>query len=261
VRRLIGGILATALGTGGCAAVLDIQDRPYDPPNDAISPSEGGTTSSDAATLQGDSSLASEATLPDGAVHDIPVGYSGMPFDGVIAQIPGTIYARNYDTGGQGVAFDHPGAINCSDWPNGMPMVRTGADCVGLSVEDSQAPDVTVDGGPADYGEIYLSWTSSGEWLKYTVEVLESGTYSVSISDAGPTATVLFSFSAMPAVTTGNLTVPQSVDQADSGPPDYHVWQSVNDIGQIDLRAGVYVMQFSIVYTAANFDSFTFHKM
>jgi hypothetical protein len=204
---------------------------------------------------------ASGATLPDGAVHDIPAGYTGMPFEGIVAQIPGTIYVRNYDTGGQGVAFSHPGAINCSDWPNGMPMYRTGADCVGLSVEDSQAPDVVVDGGPADYGEIYLSWCSSGEWLKYTVEVLESGTYGISITNAGPAATVLLSFSAMPAVTTGNLTVPQSVDQADSGPPSYHVWQNVNGIGKIDLPAGVYVMQFSIVYTAANFDSFTFTKM
>ena len=89
-------------------------------------------------------------------------------------------------------------------------MYRTDADCVGLSVEDSQAPDVTVDGGPADYGEIYLSWSSAGEWLKYTVEVLESGTYGISMSDAGPAVTVLFSFSAVPAVTTGNFTVPQS---------------------------------------------------
>jgi hypothetical protein len=313
VRRLLGGLLAAALGTGGCAGLFDIQDRPYDPQNDSASSDDadaqgvGGyqeaSTASDAVsplaldapTLQADSSLdaptqgsvtessvaessmesneaasqieastgmeASRATLPDGAVHDIPAGYAGMPFDGVIAQIPGTIFARNYDTGGQGVAFSHPGAINCSEWPNGMPMYRTGADCVGLSVEDSLAPDVTVDGGPADYGEIYLSQCSSGEWLKYTVEVLESGTYGISMSDAGPAITVLFSFSAMPVVTTGNLTVPQSVDQADSSQPNYHVWQNVNDIGTIDLPAGVYVMQFSIVYTAANFDSFTFTKM
>jgi len=149
VRRLLGGLLAAALGTGGCAAVFDIQDRPYDP---AISDDADAQapTGSDAPTLQADSSLdaptegsvtepslaessmesneaasqmetstgmeASGATLPEGAVHDIPAGYGGMPFEGIVAQIPGTIYARNYDTGGQGVAFNHPGAINCSDW-------------------------------------------------------------------------------------------------------------------------------------------------
>jgi hypothetical protein len=295
VRRLLGGLLAATLSMGGCAAIFDIQDRPYDPSKDAAASDgadaqgvdgylETSASSLDAPTLESatESSVAesstepneaasqleastgmeaSEATLPDGAVHDVPAGYAGMPFDGVIAQIPGTIYARNYDTGGQGVAFSHPGAITCTDWPTGMAMYRTGADCVGLSVEDSQAPDVSVDGGPADYGEIYLSRCSSGEWLKYTVEVLESGTYGISMRDAGPAVTVLFSFSATPAVTTGNVTVPQSVDQADSSQPNYHVWQTVNDIAQIDLHAGVYVMQFSIVYTVANFDSFTFTKM
>jgi hypothetical protein len=265
VRRLIGGVLAAALGTGGCAAVFDIKDRPYDPRNDAAiaddADAQGVGADQEASQMEASTGTeASGATLPDGAVHDIPAGYAGTPFDGVIAQIPGTIYARNYDTGGQGVAFSHPGTINCSDWPNGMPMYRTGADCVGLSVEESQAPDVIVDGGPADYGEIYLSWCSSGEWLKYTVEVLTSGTYGISMSSAGPAVTVLFSFSAVPAVTTGNRTVPQSVDP-DSSQPSFHVWQNVNDIATIDLPAGVYVMQFSIVYTVANFDSFTFTKM
>jgi hypothetical protein len=284
-------LAAASLLIGGCSLV-DLSAFDYSPDSGATGPApEGGASVSmpdaaDGAAVEDESSLdaladgtsatdspseaeaqaeasveASQATLPDGAVHDIPAGYTGMPFAGIAAQIPGTIYARNYDTGGQGVAFSHPGAINCSDWPNGMPLYRTGADCVGLSVEDSQAPDVIVDGGPADYGEIYLSWCSSGEWLKYTVEVLESGTYGISITNSGPAATVLFSFSAMPAVTTGNLNVPQSVERVDSGQSSFHVWQSVDGIGKIDLAAGVYVMQFSIVYTAVNFDSFTFTKM
>lgn len=277
-------LAAAGLLIGGCSLVdLSAFDSSPDAGTTGV-PAEGGASVSmpdaaDGAALEDESSLdaladgtsatesaaapneASGPTLPDGAVHDIPAGYAGMPFEGTVAQIPGTIHARNYDTGGQGVAFSHPGAINCSDWPNGMPMYRTGADCVGLSVEDSQAPDLTVDGGPTDYGEIYLSWCSSGEWLKYTVEVLESGTYGISMTNAGPAATVLFAFSAMPAATTGNLTVPQSVDPKDAGQSSYHLWQNVSGIGKIDLPAGVYVMQFSIVYTAANFDSFTFTKM
>jgi hypothetical protein len=193
-------LAAASLLIGGCS-LIDLSAFDYSPDASATgAPAEAGgnqpeASAPDAPTVQDESSLdalaegtsvtessvepneaeaqveasevmeSSGATLPDGSVHDIPAGYTGMPFEGIVAQTPGTIYARNYDTGGQGVAFNHPGAINCSDWPNGMPMYRTGADCVGLSVEDSQAPDVTVDGGPADYGEIYLSWCSAGEWL------------------------------------------------------------------------------------------------
>jgi beta-glucosidase len=200
-------------------------------------------------------------TLPPGAVHDIPAGYAGTPFMGMMGQIPGTIYARNYDNGGQGVGFNHPGGTTCGDWPAGMTMYRTGADCVGLSVENAQKPDVTVTGAPADYGEIYISYCAMGEWLKYTVEVAESGTYAVSLNEGGPNVSISLAFSATPAVTTGTLMIPQSVDQAQPGHEMYHVWQTVNDVGMVTLQAGIYVMQFTIVTSQANFDSFTFTKM
>ncbi len=200
-------------------------------------------------------------TLPDGSVNDVPAGYAGMPFMGKKGVIPGTIYARNYDTGGAGVAFNHPGGITCGDWPGGMAMYRLGADCVGLSVENNGKPDVTLDGGPANYGEIYISYCSPGEWLKYTVEVAESGTYAIAINEGGPNVSVSFSFSATPVVATPTLMLPASVDQAQPGHEMYHVWQTVNTSGTVTLEAGVYVMQFTIVTSNANFDSFTFTKM
>jgi len=204
---------------------------------------------------------AGPVTLPDGSVHAIPAGYAGTPFMGMMGQLPGTIYARNYDVGGQGVAFNHPGATNCGDWPGGMAMYRTGGDCVGLSVENAQKPDVLVDGGPAMYGEIYISYCAQGEWLKYTVEVTQSGTYAVATNMGGPAVSISIAFSATPAVSTGTVMVPESVDQAQPGHEMYHVWQNVDDIAMVTLEAGVYVMTFTIVTSQANFDSFTFTKM
>jgi hypothetical protein len=190
---------------------------------------------------------------------DVPASYTGKPYMGMMGQIPGTIYARNYDTGGAGVAYVHPGGITCGDWPGGMPMYRT--DCVGLSVENAQKPDVLTTGAPANYGEIYVSYTSAGETLAYTVEVAESGTYSIGINEGGPKVTVSFSFSATPAVATGSLMVPDSVDAAQPGHEMYHVWQTVSNLGTVTLQAGVYVMTFDIVASNANFDSFIFTKM
>jgi hypothetical protein len=218
----------------------------------------GGGTGATSGSILGDGG---PVTLPPGAVHDIPAGYAGMPFMGKMGVIPGTIYARNYDTGGQGVGFNHPGGTTCGDWPGGMPMYRLGADCVGLSVENAQKPDVLVDGGPADYGEIYISYCAPGEWLKYTVEVAESGTYAVSVNEGGPNVSISLAFSATPVVTTGTVMIPDSVDQAQPGHEMYHVWQNVDDFGMVTLEAGIYVMQFTIVTSQANFDSFNFTKM
>ncbi len=237
------GTIAAATGSGGSSGV-------------------GSAGSSTAGAGSGSSASADggPVTLPDGSVHDIPTGYTGTPFQGVMAQIPGTVYARNYDTGGEGVGFHHPGATNCGDWPGGMAMYRTGADCVGLSVENAQKPDVTVTGAPANYGEIYISYCAMGEWLKYTVEVTESGTYAITGSVGAPACAVSFSFSVTPPVTTGTVMVPASVDQAQPGHEMYHVWATDN-LGMVTLQAGVYVMTFTIVTSQGNFDSFIFTKM
>jgi len=221
-----------------------------------------GTNSNDAgpdASAQVDSG---PVTLPDGSVNAIPAGYTGTPFKGVMAQIPGTVYARNYDVGGEGIGFHHPGATNCGDWPAGMALYRMGADCVGLSVESMQKPDVTMDGGPAMYGEIYASYCAPGEWLKFTVEVTESGTYVVGTTvGAAANLSISIAFSSTPVATTGTVMIPASVDLAQPTHEVYHVWKTVSPLGTVTLAAGIYVMTFTIVTSNANFDTFTFTKM
>ena len=228
----------------------------------SASDASAGTNNSDAgpdASAQVDSG---PVALPDGSVHAIPAGYMGTPFKGVMAQIPGTIYARNYDVGGEGIGFHHPGATNCGDWPAGMPLYRMGADCVGLSVENMQKPDVTMDGGPAMYGEIYASYCSPGEWLKFTVEVTESGTYVAGTTvGAAANLSISIAFSSTPVATTGTVMIPASVDLAQPTHEVYHVWKTVSPLGSVTLTAGIYVMTFTIVTSNANFDAFIFTKM
>jgi hypothetical protein len=90
------------------------------------------------------------------------------PFGGSPAAIPGTVQAENYDTGGQGVAYN-VGSINGTD--NGYR-----SDGVDL--------EVTSDSG----GGVDLGWTTGGQWFKYTVNVSTAGTYTVSFRLAAPTA-------------------------------------------------------------------------
>jgi hypothetical protein len=241
------------------------------PDSSAVDMDAGGSAAPDAPANPADSTTGSDVAspgifdgaLPDGAVMSLPAGYKGTPYGGVMQQIPGTIYARNYDLGGQGVAFNHPGATTCGDWPAGMPLYRQGADCVGLSVTNAQKPDVITTGAPAKYGEIYVSYCSTGEWLKFTVEITASGTYVVGGNVAAPNGlSISISFSSVPAVSTGTAAIPASIDAIQPAHEMYHVWQTVTHIGQpITLQAGIYVMTFTIVTAQANFDTFTFTKM
>ena len=96
------------------------------------------------------------------------------PFGGTPAAVPGTVQAANYDTGGQGVAYNVTAA-------NGT------ANSYRSDGVDLEATADTSDTGPAGAG-YDIGWTAAGQWFKYTVEVATAGTYTVSLRVAAPTA-------------------------------------------------------------------------
>ena len=85
--------------------------------------------------------------------------YGGTPW-----AIPGTVEAENYNVGGQGVGY--------SDTSNGN------------SGGKHRDENVDISAGPSD--NFNVGWTSHGEWLKFTVDVAESGMYHVDFSIATP---------------------------------------------------------------------------
>ncbi|WP_433892856.1 discoidin domain-containing protein [Streptomyces sp. CA-111067] len=107
-----------------------------------------------AATLSGNSW---EGTVPVEA-----------PFGGTPAAVPGTVQAENYDTGGQGLAY------NISSVNGNANGYR--ADGVNL--------ETTSDTG----GGYDLGWSTGGQWFRYTVNAASAGTYTVSLRVAAPSA-------------------------------------------------------------------------
>jgi beta-glucosidase len=97
---------------------------------------------------------------------------SDQPYGGTPAAVPGTIQVANYDTGGQGVAY------NVSSGNGSANGYRS--DGVDLeSTADTQ--DTSATGGAYDMG-----WTNAGQWFNYTVNVATSGIYTVSFRVASP---------------------------------------------------------------------------
>ena len=90
------------------------------------------------------------------------------PYGGTAAAVPGTVQAENYDTGGQGVAYN-------------VAAVNGSANSYRSDGVDLEATTDT--GGGYDVG-----WTATGQWFKYTVNVATAGTYAVSLRLAAPTA-------------------------------------------------------------------------
>ncbi len=107
-------------------------------------------------------------TLPTGSGGGTPPPTGEAPYGGTPAAVPGTVQAENYDTGGQGVAYNVT-AVNGT----GNSYRSDGVDL-----------EATTDtGGGYDVG-----WTAAGQWFKYTVNVATAGTYTVGLRLAAPTA-------------------------------------------------------------------------
>jgi hypothetical protein len=117
-------------------------------------------------------------------------GSSEGPYGGTAAAVPGVVQAENYDTGGQGVAF------NATSTNGTANTYRSD----GIDLE------ATSDSGGGDD----LGWTSSGQWFRYTVNAASAGTYTVSFRVAAPAAVTdaLHLSSASGANLSGNVSIP-----------------------------------------------------
>jgi uncharacterized protein involved in high-affinity Fe2+ transport len=107
-----------------------------------------------------------------GGTHLAAYAATDAPFGGTPAAVPGTVQAANYDTGGQGVAYNVTsvnGSAN-SYRSDGVDLEAT-----------ADSLDTTAAGGAYDVG-----WTTSGQWFNYTVDVATAGTYGVSFRVASP---------------------------------------------------------------------------
>src|ERR1700674_3566573 len=88
------------------------------------------------------------------------------PYGGTPAAVPGTVQAENYDTGGQGVAYN---------------VTSTNGSANSYRSDGVDLEATTDTGGASDLG-----WTAAGQWFKYTVNVATAGTYTVSFRLASP---------------------------------------------------------------------------
>src|ERR1700744_6273782 len=106
-----------------------------------------------------------------GGVQHAAYGATGAPYGGTAAAVPGTVQAANYDTGGQGVAY------NVTSTNGSANSYRSD----GVDLEATADTQNASGGGAYDIG-----WPTSGQWFNYTVNVATAGTYSVAFRLSSP---------------------------------------------------------------------------
>jgi hypothetical protein len=184
-----------------------------------------------------------------------------------------------------GSAASACGGYDFNDWqPAGSPQYRstptgdTSGTCNAAACDDNgglchmntREPDDDPTGKPITPADVYPCYTATGEWINVTVQVTTSGTFNINglmgaprePQNADPHVQLDF-HSANGCVSTGDFAIPPSV----CGTPDpgctegYHVWQTDDNLSQITLAAGTYVMTFNLTMSYLNPDYFVFTAM
>ena len=154
------------------------------------------------------------------------------PYNGPI-EIPGIVEAEFYNIGGQGVAYNDADSNNRGNgWRPGGPDVEGN-----LS------------------GRSNLGFTADGEWLIYTVNILETGTYQVDGNLASKTAS---------GTSVGELAVliddVELTSIAVDGTGNWGTYQVKPANSDIQLEAGIHKLKLLMRSPGYNFDSIVFTK-
>ena len=159
-------------------------------------------------------------------------------------EIPGFLHASDYDLGTNGFAYNdsdyatyHVSNDNFQAWNQGWQYRNDGVD-----IENSQDPDSN---------GFQVGFTDNDEWLKFTVNVLETGFYNL-VSRYASTSTGLLNFSMDGFPITGNITL-------------YNTGSYSNFIDKLTqgiyLTQGVHKLKVRMVTGGYNLTKFTFDSM
>jgi hypothetical protein len=142
------------------------------------------------------------------------------PFGGTAKNLPGLLEMDKFDTGGQGIAFSDDG-------------VKSGG---------AIRPETNVDLENHNGTGVNVGWTLPGEYLEWTVNVLEAGTYDMRIMTAGNGGTFKFTTTGATSYDSG------TINAAATGQ-----WQSYQQVSKtgFTLNAGTHVVRLEMFGTVA----------
>ncbi|MDR0506027.1 MAG: carbohydrate-binding protein [Dysgonamonadaceae bacterium] len=161
--------------------------------------------------------------------------------------IPGKVYCAYYDFGGEGVAYHDADSINQGSGklnPDDGSYLHTfrmkeGVD-ISYTKENIDDSEYNFFQPPMDL--LYVGWTVPGEWLNYTVNVVQSGIYNVSLlytSNQGGK----ISLSVNGKQATPFLTLFSTFNQNDKmASRQWHHWYLIENLALIKLEKGIHVL-------------------
>ncbi len=183
-------------------------------------------------------------------------GYHGKPFQDAVyhggpQKIPGRVQCAYYDSGGEGVAYHDTDAVN-----NGSGKLNPADGTYLNEFRMNEGVDISytkfhnetpVDNNPYDLvrppeGQLYVGWTVPGEWFNLTVDVEQSGVYSIDFlytSNRG--GTISLDRNGKPLIPPTNI-ISTHDDREPVAWRQWHHWNVMTNLAEVELPKGVSVL-------------------
>ncbi len=203
--------------------------------------------------------IAFAAAVGIASASDAPAPYPGLPFrdsahKGDPQAIPGRVQCALFDLGGEGVAY------HTSDTKNhgsGELNPANGTYLNEFRMKEAMGTSYTkfhdaIDNSPFNLvqpteNQLYVGWTSAGEWFKMTVNVERAGPYAVSLfytSNRG--GDVSLDLNGRPL--TGSISLVSTQSPAETIPwRQWHHWNLMKEMAVVRLPAGKNVLTFHVL--------------
>jgi hypothetical protein len=181
--------------------------------------------------------------------------------------IPGRIQCELYDKGGEGITWHDADSINNGSGKlnpvNGNPLhefrMKEGVDISYTKTHD-------IDNNPynkvmPDSNQLYVGWTEPGEWIKYTIDVKETGRYRIRLMyTANGDGAIALDIDGKPSTET--LKISSTYNASDSiAWRQWHHWNKSGELTTVEISKGIHTLTLRIVeHGNMNFDYIEFTK-
>lgn len=191
--------------------------------------------------------------------------YKGKPWNNHIQNIPGKIQCEWYDDGGEGIAYHDKDSINNGSGklnPANGTMLNEFRMRDGVDVSYTKSREI--DNNPYNLveplmDELYVGWTEPGEWINYTINVNQTGMYTVDLmytaSGDGKISLVLDG-----EILTADLVIPSTRNEAETiAWRQWHHWNQADSIAVFSLKKGQHVLTLkTVAHGNMNYDYLDF---
>lgn len=198
--------------------------------------------------------------------------YRGTPYiDSVYKKgaqiIPGKLQCEYYDLGGEGIAYHDNDSINSGSGhlnPSDGSYLNEFRIKEAVDISYTKFREPAIDNNSFNFVEpekdqLYVGWTSPGEWTKYTINVEAAGIYKLGLMYTS-NQNGKISFSVNDVDITGPISVPSTYVAGDSVAwRQWHHWNYIDQIARIDLKKGLQTITLHTVEIGQmNYDFITF---